>query len=335
MEPLFLAPLYRICLNMESTKTQSFAANVKDEVTSFYRDDESKRALLSSFIKINGHVKISEGKEILECRSEKASIAKLIYQYLHELYGVNVRFAYLRSAGFLKRINYLVVVTEEASDILNDLGIDLLADRLPKTIVATEEQGASFLAGAFLAAGSVNDPKSTSYHLEIALFDEAYARWLSKIWNKVVSHSFHSKVVKRRSEWIVYLKRSDEISDFLILIGAKESCLYFENVRIDRDFANQTNRLNNLDTANMGKTVKTSERQIEEIEYLKKHGGLEPFSNQKLSLLCDFRLRYPDASYEELSVHLSEELATTITKSNINHLFRFLHNAYLEAKGHE
>lgn len=330
---LLLVASFLIYLVMEN-RTQSFASNVKDEIVSFFRDDVNKRSLLSSFIKINGHVRFSEGKEVLECRSEKASIAKLIYEYLHELYGINVRFAYIRSAGFLKRINYLVIVEEEVMDILNDLGIDLLSHKLPKFAMVNDEQSASFLAGAFLAAGSVNDPKSASYHLEIALLDEEYAHSLSKAWNKIVSHSFHSKVTKRRNEFVIYLKRSDEISDFLILVGAKESCLHFENVRIDRDFANQTNRLNNLDSANMGKVVKTSERQVKEIEYLKEHGGLEHFSNPKLSLLCSYRLRYPDASYEELSVYLSEELAATISKSNINHLFRFLHQSYLEATNH-
>jgi DNA-binding protein WhiA len=75
----------------------------------------------------------------------------------------------------------------------------------------------------------------------------------SKEWNKAANHQFNSKIVARRKEWVVYLKRSDEISDFLILIGAKEACLQFENVRVDRDFANVDNRLRNIDTANYGK----------------------------------------------------------------------------------
>lgn len=320
---------------MDGNKTQSFAANVKDEVVNFKRDDLSKKAFLASFIKINGRLKINKNNPSLICHSEKASIAKLIYQYVHDLYGCNARFAYVRSVGFLKRINYLVIVEEEVDNILSDLGIDLLNNDFPTFAIKNDEQGASFLAGAFLAAGSLNDPKSTSYHLEITLNAEAYAKALSKFWNKITAHSFHSKIVKRRNKTVVYLKRSDEISNFLILIGAKESCLEFENVRIDRDFANQTNRLSNLDSANMGKTIKSSDQQIKEIKYFEEHGGIAQFSNQKLLLLCNLRLVYPDASYDELSRYLSNELATTISKSNVNHLFRFLHKLYLEANNNE
>lgn len=315
---------------MENNKTQSFASSVKDEVVSFPRDEANARSLLSSFLKINGHIRLKEGKEILECHSEKASIAKFIYQCIHELYGVSVRFAYTRSAGFLKRMNYLVIVEEEASEILRDLGIDILLRKPPKMVTNSDEQIASFLAGAFLAAGSVNDPKSTSYHLEIALLDEEYAKWLSKLWNRMNSVSFHSKVVKRRNEYIAYLKRSDEISDFLILIGAKESCLHYENVRIDRDFANQTNRLNNLDSANMGKTLKAGERQIKEIRFLQEKGIIQKINNPKLERLCSLRLLHEDASLSELSDYLSEELASKVSKSNVNHLFRLLHEYYLQ-----
>ncbi len=316
---------------MENSKTQSFAASVKDEIVSFSREEENERALLSSFVKMNGHIHRLEGRDILECHSEKASIAKYIYQCIHELYGVSVRFAYTRSAGFLKRMNYLVIVEEKVDEILEDLGIDVLLSKSPRIASAQEEQIASFLAGAFLAAGSVNDPKSTSYHLEIALLDESYARWLSKLMNRIHASPFHSKVTKRRNEYIVYLKRSDEISNFLILVGAKESCLHYENVRIDRDFANQTNRLSNLDSANMGKTLKAGERQVKEILFLKKKGAaIAKIHNPKLEHLCSLRLLHEDASLSELSEYLSEELASKISKSNVNHLFRFIHELYLK-----
>ena len=314
-------------------RIESFASSVKDEAVLLERDEECKRALLSSFIKINGHLSFKDGKEILECHSERASIAKLIYQCLVSLYEVNVRFAYKRSAGFLKRINYLVVVEEKVDEILSDLDIDILSNSLPrKEIRDGEEENASFFAGAFLAAGSTNDPTSSSYHLEIALADEEYTKWLSKALNKVNGGRFHSKVTKRRNQSIVYLKRSDEISDFLILIGAKESCLAFENARIDRDFANQTNRLENFDTANMKKTVATAEKQIGYIHYFEKHGGIEQFHNPKLTALCHLRLKHPDASMLELSEYLSEELASSVSKSNVNHLFRFLKKEYEESK---
>ena len=125
------------------------------------------------------------------------------------------------------------------------------------------------------------------------------------------------------------------MSDFLILVGASESCLKFENARIDRDFANVTNRLHNLDAANMGKTISSAERQIKEIVYFKNHRALlSAFTNPKLDALMDLRLSHPDASLSELAELLSEELAAEVTRSNINHLFRKIHEEY-ERANHE
>lgn len=309
----------------------SFAFLVKEEIASFSRDDENKRALLTSFIKINGHLRVSGGSSVLELFSSSSAIAKLVYQYLHDLYGVEVRFAYTRSAGFLKRMVYHVIVSEEADDILSDLGIDFFGQKPLLSTHYIESQVASYLAGAFLASGSVNDPRSTSYHLEIAFLDEEYAKFFLKVFSKVASHAFTPKLAKRRKETIVYLKKSEEISDFLILVGAKECCLKFEDVRIARDYSNVTNRLANLDTANLSRTLSSSERQLKEISYFKSHGGFSSFSNSKVAILAEIRINHPDSSLSELSELLSEELSSTVTKSNINHLFREMDEEYRRA----
>ena len=44
------------------------------------------------------------------------------------------------------------------------------------------------------------------------------------------------------------------------------------------------------------------------------------------------RLDHQDATLEELAKLLSEELNTTISKSNVNHLFRNLNYEYRKAK---
>ena len=316
-------------------KPISFALLAKEEAARALRSDEEKRALLSAFIRINGYLRLTKGEEGMELSSESASIAKAIYQFLHELYGVEPHFAYTRSAGFLKRVVYHVLVGKEAEDILNDLQVDFFAPSFPKSLLSSPGIISSYLCGAFLAAGSVNDPVSSNYHLEIALSDEAYAKALMKEWNKAANHQFNSKIVTRRNHYVVYLKRSDEISDFLILIGAKQACLHFENVRVDRDFANIDNRLRNIDTANYGKTMKAAERQLLEIHYFEDTLGWEHIDNPKLKALMQLRLAHPDASLDDLRKLLSEELNTSVSKSNVNHLFRSMDQDYEKAQEHE
>ena len=311
----------------------SFAQKVKEESARYPRNDVEKKAFLAAFLWSNGYLGLMDGK--LEVSSEISAIAKTIYQYLHELYGVDVRFSYTRNSSFLKRVVYHVIVDKGGEAIINDLGIDYFFNTFPKEMAGNYSKGAGYMAGAFLASGSVNDPSSTNYHLEIEVGNEAYAKWLSRTWNKSLPAAFESKITKRRNKYVIYIKKSAQISDFMILIGAKEQCLQFENVRIDRDFANVDNRLQNLDTANFGKTMKAAERQIEEIEYFQSHGGLYAITNLKLRHLMKLRLDHQDSTLDELAELLSEELNTEISKSNVNHLFRALHVMYQEATAHE
>ena len=313
---------------MKKREGMSFAEKVKEESARSERDKEEKRSLLSSFIRLNGYLSLREGDERLDISSESSSIAKAIYQYLHDLYGVNARFAYTRSAGFLKRIVYHVLLEKEPEDILNDLGIDFFSIENPKNLVVNQKQIAAYLTGAFLAKGSINSPKSSSYHLEFSFTDPSFAKWIQKLLTRYPFHSFNAKMILRRNHYVVYLKRSDEISDFLILLNAKSCCLEFENVRVERDFANVTNRLSNLDTANYAKTLKSSEAQVEQIHYFVNKLGWEGIGNEKLKALMKLRLEHPDASLNELSHLLSEELNTMVSRSNINHLFRYLAEQY-------
>ncbi len=310
---------------MATRESISFARLVKEESAKAERSVSEKKALLSSFVRINGYLRIRGKQEGLELSSENSAIAKCVYQYLHELYGVDVRFAYTRSAGFLKRMIYHVIVDDEASKILDDLEVDFFNPERPKNIISSSEDVAAYLTGAFLAGGSVNNPNSRSYHLEISVKDEGFAKFLLKIWSKYQPHPFSCKLSKRRNQFVLYLKKGDEISDFLVLMGAKDQCLVFEDVRISRDFSSIGNRLSNLDTANYGRVVSASKRQIDEINYIFKKEGKENISNPKLLACMELRVKNPDASLDELSKLLSSELNTEISKSNINHLLRYVH----------
>ena len=312
--------------------TTSFARDVKEEITRIEIDDEAKKSLLSAFCRINGLIHISGGKESLLLSTESAQIAKTLYSYVVSLYGPRARFAYTKGINFRKRVKYHVLI-DDPDSVLNDLEVDYFSPKIPKECVKSEALAASYLAGAFLSSGSVNDPKSANYHLEFALSDEQYARWLMHLLNKAQGSHFSSKMVKRRKQWVVYLKKGEQIADLLIMFGANENCLRFENARVDRDFANQTNRLANLDAANFAKSLKAGERQKKEAIYFRDVVGLDNISSYKLQALIPLRIENEDATLEELAESLSEMFATTITKSNVNHLFRAMHEEYMKRHG--
>ncbi|MCZ3394542.1 DNA-binding protein WhiA, partial [Enterococcus faecium] len=100
----------------------------------------------------------------------------------------------------------------------------------------------SYLRGAFLASGSVNNPETSRYHLEIYSLYESHNQMIADWINK---YNLNARTTERRSGYIVYLKEAEHIADFLQLIGATNSMLKFEDVRIMRDMRNSVNRLVN------------------------------------------------------------------------------------------
>ena len=134
---------------------------------------------------------------------------------------MSARFSYTRGINFHKRVQYHVLV-DDPDYILGDLEVDFFSGKIPVNMVKGDELASNYLIGSFLASGSVNSPTSSNYHLEIAVNDEQYARWLMHLFNKVQNGHFEAKMAQRRKQWIVYIKKGDQIADFLILMGARE-----------------------------------------------------------------------------------------------------------------
>ena len=317
---------------MESKIT--FARLVKEEIVE--NSDLSTprlKSLLSAVYRIGGVISFKNKKTVLVYRTENAKIAKFIFSSLKKLYpNLEISLDFFKKNNIKKRTNYRIVIND-ADSLLEDLSINFIEGKISKDIVNDDETIAGYLAGAFLAGGSINSPETSNYHLEISVIGENYAKWLSKLFGKYKKIEMEPRVTKRREKYIVYFKKSDQISNFLVIVGATNSCMEFENARAYRDYSNNTNRLMNLDMANMSKTLKISQQQIEEIKYIDDVLGIHNFHNTKKELLCYFRLDNESLSMQDLADKLSDELGMKVTKSNVNHLFRDLHELYLKLKG--
>lgn len=313
--------------------TISFTKVIKEELSSnIYESIDRLKALLSAYIRINGSLVFHQKSSSLLLKTENAKIAKFIYKSLEDIYHSDAHFEYLQK-GNMKKTIYSIVLDNNVDNILKDLEVSFLEGKISKNVVYNDDTISGYLAGAFLAAGSCNSPHNSNYHLEISTNSENYSKWLSKLFGKYKNSNIEPKVIKRREKYVIYFKRSDQIADFLIMIGAVSSCMEFENVRIDRDFNNSTNRLTNSDLANMKKTYETGKRQCEEIKAIDEKLGIKNISNVKERELCLLRLENVSASLLDLADMLSEKLGTHITKSNINHLFRSIHEKYVRLLG--
>lgn len=306
----------------------SFTNEIKNEITANINlDTEMKRSLLAAFIRVNGTIKFKNKNEYLILRTENAKVAKFIYSLIKDLYeDVVVSFSFRKTMKFYKATEYLVNIINGGTTIFSSLDINLLESKINQELINKEDKIRGFLMGLFLACGSCNSPKTSNYHFEFYVSDENLAKNILKIINKIKSSQFDFKLTKRRSNFVIYLKKSDQISNFLAFLDASSCCIKFEDVRVSRDYSNINNRLIICDQYNYKKSIDKANVQIEQIKLIDKHLGIDNIINEKVQLLCKLRLKDPEASYADLSSMMSEELNIPVSKSNIGHLFRKIEN---------
>lgn len=300
----------------------SFASEVKDELA--LKESDYPKDELSALFKTLGNITISNGKMSINFKSENAKIAQKVFRKIHTLYEIKPVTSIYRNMKFKKNNVYCLSIQEKVSQILEDL--DLLELHNMKNIIRSEKRIKSFLAGCFMGSGSVNDPNKTNYHLELAFVDEAFAKEVLRLIEKI---NLSPKIIKRRNQYVVYMKKAQEIGDFLAGIGAINNYLSFEDVRMTRDFYNSDNRVNNCDIANAVRTNIAALQQIEDIKIVDKYLGLGKLESD-LYILAKLRLENPEDSLRELAEKFNEKTEKNISKSGINHLFIKIKNKALE-----
>ncbi len=286
----------------------SFTSNIKSEITKQKFDKPEQISLLSGIIR-NENV-----EDTIKISNENKDVANLIFNIIQKEYQIIPKITVRKGYNYNKNLIYMIEVNKKVEEIKKDLSID---KPTPNTYITDDDNLIrAYLKGLFLAKGSINDPKTSRYHLEILVNNEEYAKFINGILN---SYDLNSKILKRESKYMIYIKEAEKIGDFLRLIGTTKSLLYYEDIRIYRDHVNMTNRLNNCEQANVDKIIQTAEQQIKDIELIQKY-GLDLLS-EKEQLAANYRLKYKDASLQELSEIISIETQTKITKPGLHHRF--------------
>ncbi len=296
----------------------TFAAQVKKECTLLEVHREHAKAELAALVRINGAVSLYQQELTLNVQSENAAIARRIYSLLKEHFGVEGELIVRRKMKLKKNNVYIVRCRHHVYELLTELNIledGVMQRTITDDILKDEQKQRSYLRGAFLASGSVNNPESNNYHLEIYSTYEDHNEQLCQMINHF---DLNAKTIVRRNGYITYLKEAEKISDFLQLIGATSSMLQFEDVRIIRDMRNSVNRLVNMENANMNKTIDASQKQLEAIRTIDSEKGLE-YLPEKLRIMAEFRLQNPDMTLKELGEQVP---GGPISKSGVNHRLR-------------
>ncbi|MDD3241262.1 MAG: DNA-binding protein WhiA [Bacilli bacterium] len=298
----------------------SFTTNIKNEISKIEGENKNNLYELSAFIRNNGYF----DNNIIELNTENATVAKRIYSLIKEIFDIKIEILQRKNNSFSKNSFYVIKIEDLVLDILKKaLVVDDNNKKIerPLLVVSSNEDAIrSYLSGVFLSKGSVNDPKTSRYHLEFLIEELEEANYVSDLLNYF---DLNSKVLNRDKGYMVYVKEAEKIGDFLRIINASNGVMYFEDIRIYRDHKNMTNRLNNCEQANIERIIETANKQIEDINYVKENLGIDILDSKVLEVV-EYRIKYPDASLQELSDIIAFETGKEISKSGLNHRFRKL-----------
>lgn len=304
----------------------SFSQATKNEACRITGEDrDCQIAELSALIKTCGTISLNGQHNIgLKVASENPAIARRVFSLIKNCFGIHPEVMVKRSRRLKKNNIYMAVITKEhgALNILKECGVLTDSEKgigiiygIKQSLIKDDNAKRAYIRGAFLGGGSVTNPEKT-YHLEFVNHTGEHAEDLSNLIN---SYGLSSKIIQRKSSYVVYLKEGEQIVDLLNIIGAHSSLLNLENVRIYKEMRNNVNRLVNCETANLSKTVNASVRQIECIKMIKNTIGLKKLP-QSLRQVAETRLNHPDSSLKELG----EMLDPPVGKSGVNHRLRKL-----------
>lgn len=296
----------------------SYTTDIKEEISKNIGSKSEMIAELSGYIRNNGHYTTNG----FQLTTENPLICERIEKQIETLYEVKIKKEIKDSLNFSKKDLFVLTIEEKKDFILEDIGYQeksgAYLDGPPQYIVGANEEIRAYLKGVFLSSGSINDPKTSRYHMELLIEEANEAVFVQKLLNLF---DLNVKILTRDKGYMLYIKEADKISDYLKIIKANNAVLYFENQRIYRNKKNQANRLNNCEQANMDKVVATATAQLDDIAIIEDNLG-KSLLDEKTQEALEYRKKYPEASLKELSEIISMETGNSITKSGLNHRFR-------------
>ncbi len=307
----------------------SYASETKNELA--HIEPEKKCCMLAEiagFMRFAGSVGLAGGGKfrIVMTTSNLAVVRhykKLIKNYFEVDTEITVGANETKSLKGAKANEYIIRIepANNSEMILREMGIlmvreglNAISDGIYDGLIKTKCCRKAYLRGAFLAAGTINNPEN-SYHYEIAASTEIQGRDLRRLINTFVDIS--PKIVERKKGYGVYLKAREQIADTLAIMGASKQYFDYLDVIMKKDMISKTRKVEQLDLVNMDKAIHAAERQTADIRKIAEKRGLD-YLSAKLKEVAVARLENPHLGIEELGKILNPPLS----KSGVNNRLR-------------
>lgn len=301
----------------------SFSSDTKNEIIKYNESTKHQRICrLMGMLFFGAKVILKNDGCLIRFSTENPKIAGHFYSLVKKECFIKTVLKINRSVGGAV---YFVNITDEnaineilriCGQIHNNENYDKFEGfKSDMSYIKSQADKKAFVRGAFLACGSVINPQKNC-HLEFASQSDDISKSLCDILNDI---GFNPKCTMRKNSYVIYFKKSSEISDLLAVLGAFDSLMEYHNIKILKDMRNSVNRKYNCDNANINKTVDASGKQCAAIEKLMRLGILEKQSEQ-LREIAKYRLEYKEYSLADLGAMMNPP----ISKSGVNHRLRKL-----------
>lgn len=282
----------------------SFCREVKDELAFLKPSGCCKPSLVYGLMLFGRAFSFKK----ISFQTANENVAKLYCDLVFDVYKIKTQ---ISCGGNVKPTYKVEIISEsERLKILAAADFGIKEDVIDRTLFIRECCIHSFIRGAFLACGNINDPEK-EYRAEFNIKNEKAADELAGL---LADCGINMRKVIRKNGVQLYTKESTAIEDLLTLMGAGKQTLNIIDTKIMKSIKNNINRARNCDSANISKTVEASIKQRTAIDFLEKTDKLYSLPQELLTAAL-LRKENPNATLKELC-RLSND---SLTVSGLNH----------------
>ena len=297
---------------MEFDVKQSFNYNLKKEIVASLLSTNKGNDLLF-LLYLNFHSTL---------KNDQLHIKLSRKPYLYQMVQTNLNHYNLNYVEIQKPFKFIV---QDPYDLVNKK-TNLM--ELNNFNFLEKDDPNNLLASFFVVKGYANTPESKYYHLEIRLEKEYQFKTMNRILQTV---GINPKIKKEGIKYKMYLKNSSSISDILKFMNAPKSVMYFEDIRIERDFLSSLTKINSIDVYNAEKTTAASHIQKQDILKIIKSSSFNDLNENKQNI-ARLRLDNLHLSLKELTYKYNQTYDTSFSKSAIYHWLREIHDLALKSE---
>ncbi len=300
----------------------SFTSDVKKELTTLEAGKKCcQLAEIALYLRFSGTITLSGGLGIRSA-TDNPAVARRYAELIRDYFGIKTELLIVKGSGLSRGRSYeLFIGPDMNSDaVLRECGIlsvregsNYFTDTLGPDVARKRCCKKAALRGAFMASGSVSSPSARGYHLEISCSGENLAEDIKKL---MAGFGLSPRHTLRKGKYVVYLKESEQIADFLSLVGASTQMFRLLDAKIYKELKNTTVRAHNAEMANLDKAVNAAQRQLADIRLIEEVRGIE-YLPPKLREAAMMRKENPSLGLSELASLFDPPLG----KSGLNHRF--------------